>query len=692
MTHSRPSRHPFALLGAGLLFAAACAHKPEAGPVIKDLEFKGNEHVKAKDLKQAILTSETSWIPFAKKKHFDPNIWATDLKRIERHYHSRGYYQAKIEEEKVEPTGEDAVRIRVKIREGPATKISKVAITGLEGLSEKHRELVLRQVTLKEGQTFDEKEWEPLKAALTAKLVEFGYAEAKAEGDAKVDLATHQAEVVVNLTPGVRYRPGDIHVVVKPGARVEEWRVREQVREAIEDEEWFSQDVQHEAQQRVFNMGVFGAAQVNPEKGDEATQRLPLRVEVQEAPFHDVGLGFGLGIEQRRNEAHLIGEFTDRDFLGGLRELTLRARVGYAFIPSAYTVFSGGDAITQSGPIMKLEAGLEQPRFFHPNFQIRGELEAERAIEPAFSYLGGRAKLGVPWRPWSWLTVEPSYNVEVYKLDKGSETSLVGGQPALLFGCEGTCLLSYLEQRVAFDRRDDPQDPHDGFYLALSLQEGGGPLGGSFDYLRVSPEARGYKSLGIEKRLVFAARARVGTLIPLAGETERDTPIVARYFSGGDGMRGFSTQRLSPMYVVRKSNASSGTEFNAEPVPIGGNGLFEGSFETRYAITRPLVLAAFVDTGFVTTEQVQWSRPGYFPDNLLWAVGAGVRYRTPVGPVRLDLAYRLPIGPRLQVYAEDSSLSYLPSEGCFGIGTGSAERGGAPEGACAIHLSIGEAF
>lgn len=678
-----------AVVVAGLLVACAHGDEPQ-GPVVKDLEIVGNEEVEAGDIKDQILTAETSWIPFFPKKRLDRNVWSTDLRRIERYYQARGYFQAEVVDDEVKPLGDDTVALQVRVTEGEPTRIQRVSLEGLQTLPKPHQKAVRAVVALSEGEIFRESEWEGLKEKIQTELVNLGYAEAEVTGNAKVDLATQQAFIDLQIDPGLRYHPGDVQVTVQPGARVEAWRVEEQVREAIEDEEWYSQEVRQEAQQRVFNLGVFGAAQVEPGQGDPTTGRIPLHVEVTEAPFHEVAVGVGLGIEQRRQEGHVLGEYTHRDFLGGLRRLTLDLRAGWAWLPSFYTVASGGDAVTRHGPVARLGAELHQPRLFHPNLQLRTRVEAERALEEAYQYTGGRVHLGVPYRPWSWLTIEPSYNFEVYALSAG-EATLTSDAPALLFGCESTCILSYLEQTFVFDRRDDPQEPREGYYLGMALQEGGKFLGGSFDYLRIIPEVRAYKSFLFAKRLTFAGRVRVGTLIPLGGADDLETPIVARFFSGGDEMRGFSARRLAPMRLVEKTNPEG--EYDAEPMPIGGNGLFSGSAEARYELRKGLILATFVDTGFVTTEDVQFNRPSYFTDNLLWAVGVGARYITPVGPVRLDLAYRLPFGPPLRVYdAPNADLNYLPSQGCFGFGQTSDSYGGAPEGVCALHLSIGEAF
>ena len=74
-------------------------------------------------------------------------------------------------------------------------------------------------------------------------------------------------------------------------------------------------------------------------------------------------------------------------------------------------------------------------------------------------------------------------------------------------------------------------------------------------------------------------------------------------------------------------------------MPIGGNGLIDGSFEARYSVIPWIRVAAFVDVGQVTHGRLVSGDLGH----MLWAVGVGIRILTPIGPIRLDVARRLPV-------------------------------------------------
>jgi translocation and assembly module TamA len=173
---------------------------------------------------------------------------------------------------------------------------------------------------------------------------------------------------------------------------------------------------------------------------------------------------------------------------------------------------------------------------------------------------------------------------------------------------------------------------------------------------------------------------------------------------GAMSMRGYSLRRLSPMVLAQGPSTSTSKTAPLLTLPIGGNGLVEGNLEARSNVASRLALAGFADFGTVTRDSLG---PDAF-SSLQWAVGLGLRYLTAVGPIRVDIAYRLPFGrpPPLFdpngneiTYRRGADGAMEPgretganvNKSCFGIG-GSSGATWVKDGLCVFHISIGEAF
>jgi translocation and assembly module TamA len=199
----------------------------------------------------------------------------------------------------------------------------------------------------------------------------------------------------------------------------------------------------------------------------------------------------------------------------------------------------------------------------------------------------------------------------------------------------------------------------------LSVQEGTNVSGLGYRYLRFLPDVRGYLPLG---RLVLSARAQVGALIPVDSNGE-PPPIVARFYAGGpNSMRGYGFNRLSPMVC----EANSVGKCNGNWVPTGGNGLAIYSLELRFPLRGKLIGAVFGDAGYVSPSSAlpqEWQQALRLA-NLQFAAGAGIRYVTPIGPLRIDLGARIP----------DHAVPHNPGDPIH------------HEPLVALHLIIGEAF
>ena len=181
---------------------------------------------------------------------------------------------------------------------------------------------------------------------------------------------------------------------------------------------------------------------------------------------------------------------------------------------------------------------------------------------------------------------------------------------------------------MSYDARDNPLNPTRGWYFSLQVEESSKFFGSNFAYVRASPEARGYLSLGT--RTVLATRLRLASTY-LVGQV---LPITQRYFAGGSSsQRGFAQQTLSP--VLGGGNG----------VPVGGESLAETNFEIRRFVydwgsddddSNDIAVVAFVDGADVTNKPAE-----LFESQLHWATGMGLRWHTIVGTFRGDLGYRL---------------------------------------------------
>ncbi|MCU0695947.1 MAG: BamA/TamA family outer membrane protein [Myxococcaceae bacterium] len=717
----------FAMCGCGTVDAARKRPSPDALEVVS-LDLEGARAVPAQDLKARIVTSASPWWPWwtpivGRTEWFDANTWQADLRRLTRVYESRGYYQARVLEDAVVETKAQTVKLTVKVFEGKPAKLRRLTRTGLDGLEGLDREKLDRALTLSEGRTFLEDDWAADKVTLVSALHEAGYAMAEVVGEAVIDLDAPAVDATLQVTPGPRYRIGQVFAPI--GAVVPSKLIIDVASVDLEPGRWYSDSMLADAQARIFQMGVFSAVKVNRGIPDPTTGTLPIIIDAREAPFHSQRWGGGAGGDLIRNEVRVFYEYVDRNLgfakllsKGALLDkLTLKARLGYAVLPNLPEFIrreASGEGGTNHGPVGSLNVQYEVPRVFNTRtVSLTTSLELSRVLDNAFNYFGGELKLGFVWRPTANWLVYPSVNANTYLLQSEVQQMATGGAPSAALGCPtfpALCVVGFTDLTVEYDRRDDRLAPRSGFFLSASAQAGLSQTTRFTPFIRLLPEARGYVSFGASRQFTLAGKLRAGTLVGFGGG---ETPIVARFFSGGAYMRGFNQRRLSPMAVVPLGTGplpSNELGLDGQPlcqrnaagdclvgplgatVPIGGDGLLEASLEFRVDVTDTLTLAVFVDSGLVTAEPL--GPATNLATSLYTAVGFGVRYRTPLGPIRSDVAFRLPFigGPLLP--KDPGQPAYFTQSGCFfNLGaSGSTTYAGAPDSVCTFHLSIGEAF
>jgi translocation and assembly module TamA len=650
-----------ALLAGGCLTSRGTAE----APIVSAVRFSGLRGLDSDALAERLATHGPEGLVLRDGHPLDTDALGVDRRRVEAWCRERGYYGARVVDVGVEPDGGGRVKVTFRVEAGSPIRVREVQVTGLDGAPEAKTHL--KRLPIEKGQIFDVKAYDRARGAIEGALRATGWGDGSVRQSAQVIPEEGVADVTYAADPGHRLKFGAIRI--EGAVVVPEERIREKVRLALKPGDWFDEAKIELAQARIFEIGVFGGVRVTRGPTDEERGEIPILVQVREAQFHTLSAGPGIAFQQNRWEARLSSTWTNRNFLGDLRRLSADAHAGWAFLPSPFNP-------NKQGFVGLGGVELLQPRALGNAVDATLRLELERSIEEAYSFWSQRGRVGLPVRIGQHLLLIPTYNAELYEVEGIAGTQAVSTAP-LLASCPGRlCLLSYVEERLVLDLRDNPIETRRGFYFGVAFQQGFRLGVYGYQYLRFLPELRAYFPLG--GRVVLAARARMGGLVPV--KESSPPPIVARFTAGGPiSMRGYYVGRLSPLQRQ-----------DGEYVPVGGNGLVDGSIELRFDASRSLGLALFLDGGNVSKPEADglaWLAAAD-PTLLQYAAGIGLRYRTPVGPLRLDVAVRVPnpLGPS----KEAAGLPVL-SDACVAQPSSDfpcVHR----EPLVSVHLTLGEAF
>ncbi len=217
--------------------------------------------------------------------------------------------------------------------------------------------------------------------------------------------------------------------------------------------------------------------------------------------------------------------------------------------------------------------------------------------------------------------------------------------PALLQPVRiGILSASYIQ-----DHRDNPADAHSGFWNTIDAGLAGSFFGSQRSFYRVLARNATYTQIG--RRFVLARQTQLGGIVPFrstAGLTKYEyIPLPERFFGGGGvSMRGVGDNQAGPR-DIGTPNEQPGPATNPTGFPIGGNGLFFNNVELRFPLAGPNISGVFFhDMGNIYNNFSDISlrfrqRNDQDFNYAVQAAGFGIRYKTPLGPVRLDLAYAL---------------------------------------------------
>ena len=485
------------------------------------------------------------------------------------------------------------------IDEGEPVRITEVSFVGFEVIPERHLTSVREGMPLKAGAPRVRADVTTTHELAINELRDHGYPYAKVDTEEKAE-SPKQVAVVFTARPGTLAHFGEVEVA---GNKSVSGEVVERLL-AYEPGDLYRRSVVQDAQRQLYGMQLFQFVNVELLNPEEERSEVRTRVTVAEGKHQRVNFGVGYGTEEK---ARVDGEYRHVNFLGGARTAGVHAR---------WSSLDRGVRLT-----------FNQPYLFTPLLSLGGDAQQWYTFTPAYRsvVIGGKAtvaqRLGSR-NSWSVsytneFTSSSISNEALDDLSLRNELIALGLDPTT-GKQEGT--LNAIGLDAQRSTADNVLNATRGYQIALHAEQAGRGLPGTFNYFALSVDGRHY--LPVNRRLVIANRLQIGNIDASQG-LAANVPFSKKYFLGGaTSVRGWGRYEISPL-------SGSG-------LPLGGNSMLAFSSEVRAALRGSLGGVVFVDGGNVWADA--WT---ITLGELRYAAGLGLRYRTPVGPIRLDAGYQL---------------------------------------------------
>jgi outer membrane protein assembly complex protein YaeT len=637
-THWLPRLYPLLAVLCVLTFAAGCVEGEQGAIRVNQLKFSGIKAVKEGQLRAALATAKSSKLPWGAKHYFTREHFDADLKRITAFYRDRGYPDAKVKSFDVKLNQkQDAVDITVNIDEGQPTIVEAIEYNGFDVVPAGHFAELKRRIPLKTGQPLDRSLAQVTRESALDELKDHGYPYASVRLTDRIGSNDHARVLTISATPGVLARYGPIDITgnssVSDAVVLRQLTFRPGGRYRLSNIE--------ESQRKLYQLETFQFANIEPEVPEgQQPELVPTKVTVTEGKHRKVNFGVGYGSEEK---ARTTIDWRHVNFFGGARTIQIAGR---------YSSLDRG-----------VRANFKQPAFIAPQFGLTLSGQKWHNDEPIYTLdtQGGSisierplARAGPMSQRVATTTLSLTYTNQ-YETYQVSPEALLDDSFRPTFISLGlnpetgrdAGLLSSLDFDIRRGTVDPQVNARSGYVSSLHVEQAGKMLGGKYDYWEMIAEVRGYLALG--QRALVAIRVRGGSLNPW-GDREARIPFFKRYFLGGaSSLRGWGRFEVSPL--TPKGN------------PIGGFSQFQSSAELRVPVWGSLSGVAFMDVGGVSNETWRIDLRG-----LRYDVGPGLRYNTPIGPIRVDVGYQLNPIPGLLIKGKPETRHFR------------------------VHFSIGQAF
>ena len=585
------------------------------------VEIQGNHYFRAADIRERMFLMRASLLQF-RHGRYSGALLRRDEESISNLYQSNGFRDVSVTHKVVDgyQGKTDDLAVFIQIQEGPQYFIHSLSIDGITKLDKKQ---LAGQLSSVEGQPFSEYNVAVDRDVILREYSTHGFPNATFEWNSKPAAEAHQVDLSYVIQEGQQQFVRDILIRGLENTR----RSLVESKMLLKPGDPLSPTAMRDTQRDLYDLGVFARVDTAIQNPDGDSSDKYVLYDMEEARKYSVATGFGaefarIGgcstcLEAPQGQTGFAPDFTldvsRLDLWGVGQSLSFRGRVSTleqrALVNYTAPRVRGNDKLTLSFTVL-----------YDDSKDVR-TFTAKR--EEGSVQLSDRLSKS--------LTLLYRYTYRHVTVDQ----STLKISPLLIPLFSQPDRVGELSWSIVQDRRDDPIETHKGIYNTIDISAAPRALGSETSFGRFLGRNATYHSFG--HRYVLARATSFGIVHPLRGVSNPMTaiPLPEHFFAGGaTSERGFPDLQAGPRDLV--------TGF-----PLGGTALLMNQTELRFPLLgENLGGVLFHDMGNVYSSpsaiSFRTDQHGLSDfDYMNHSVGFGVRYRTPIGPVRLDLAYSI---------------------------------------------------
>ncbi len=586
------------VLGASALFARPPEHKTAE---YHALTFAGNKAFDEAALRDAGgLKPKKKFLLFRRTEAISSLEVEQAMGQVMLFYQRHGYFDVATKLEK--PHTAEAV---IRIREGEPYRISDIKIGGWpeEGGKDAARGLLWKALKLKKGEPYTVDSYEAGAKTLVYHLKDSGYPFAAIKSSAVVDMHAKSVLISYELKPGTfgRFGAVDFKGDFQPQDRVTLERAL-----AFKTGATYRQSLVDKSQEALFRLGVFESVLVVP-KGNGPPGTIPIVVRLKSGRIHRIRLSVGYASDE--GPRGLAGWETLRT---GKRIVNLGTEIKWSDIEATATGY------------------LKRPYFIDSKTTFLSDVAYSRMSQTGFTYRSLKFRAGLDHRLTRHLSgyvfaslervlqITPDRQLKNALSEGATDVATIASVPLSMTYNDTDTPFASLASGLSYGASGSLFSPTRGGIYSF-LVEPSYVLASHTSFTKTTLEARHYFGFGHD--FVLACKVKMGGIFSSAAAS--DIPITRRFYAGGaNSLRGYAYDNLGPL--------------SDKGVLLGGNGLAEASLELRFPLREKLGGVVFVDAGNATPAA--YSLKGA---KIMSGAGIGARIKTPVGPIGVDVAWKL---------------------------------------------------